>query len=83
MTGQNERIWRIEKRAPMGKWEWAATMPGTFDDAASAAAQLIATDESVYWTRFAELGTPIESGVYLPQWEEDAVALKRELSPLR
>ena len=75
---QQERVWRIEKKGPLGRWEWAATIAGTLEDATMEAAQLIATDETVYWTRFGELGTP--ANVYLPQWEEDAVALKRELA---
>jgi len=79
--GQQERVWRIEKRAPLGRWEWAATITGTLEDATTEAARLIATDETVYWTRFGELGHP--ASVYLPQWEDDAVSLKRQLAPIQ
>jgi len=66
-----EHAWKIEKRIILKGWQFHGSMPGTFDQAIAEAKAILDSAPEIVMVRFAKLGHNIESGHYIPQWDED------------
>jgi len=81
MVDSKERAWRIEKRIILKGWQLHDCIVATFDEAIAQAGSLLNSDECIYQVRFAQIGQNINSGYYIPQWDEE-ITLNATLATL-